>query len=77
MKQVAKHENILQDVRRVGFQVFFPHVAFSLFQMIKVQHEHEEQWWKGREALIERQKARQEGQKKLEDVLFVHFQRFL
>jgi len=23
MKQVAKHESILQDVRRVGFQVFF------------------------------------------------------
>jgi hypothetical protein len=39
------------------------------FQMIKVQHEHEEQWWEGRKALIERQKARKEGQKKLEDVL--------
>lgn len=57
MKQVAQHESILQDVRR----------------MIKVQHEHEEQWWKGREALIERQKARKEGQKKLEDVLYVEF----
>ncbi|PMD55787.1 uncharacterized protein K444DRAFT_536848 [Hyaloscypha bicolor E] len=53
MKQVAKHESILQDVRR----------------MIKVQHEHEEQWWEGRKALIERQKARKEGQKKLDDVL--------
>lgn len=39
--------------------------------MIKVQHEHEEQWWEGRKALIERQKARKEGQKKLEDVLYV------
>ncbi|KAN0117576.1 Protein of unknown function (DUF2458) domain containing protein [Hyaloscypha variabilis] len=53
MKQVAKHESILQDVRR----------------MIKVQHEHEQQWWEGRKALIERQKARKEGQKKLDDVL--------
>jgi hypothetical protein len=42
--------------------------------MIKVQHEHEEQWWEGRKALIERQKARKEGQKKLEDVLYVHLQ---
>jgi hypothetical protein len=41
--------------------------------MIKVQHEHEEQWWKGREALIEKQKARKEGQKKLDDVLYVPF----
>jgi Protein of unknown function (DUF2458) len=40
-----------------------------VLQMIKIQHEHEEQWWKGREELIERQKARQEGQKKLDDVL--------
>jgi hypothetical protein len=37
--------------------------------MIKVQHEHEEQWWNGREALIEKQKSRKEGQKKLDDVL--------
>jgi hypothetical protein len=41
--------------------------------MIKDQHEHEEQWWEGRKALIERQKARKEGQKKLDDVLYVHF----
>jgi hypothetical protein len=37
--------------------------------MIKVQHEHEEQWWQGRKALIERQAARKEGQKKLDEVL--------
>lgn len=53
MKTVAKHENVLQEVRK----------------MIKVQNEHEEQWWKGREALIERQKARKEGQRKLDEVL--------
>jgi L-rhamnose mutarotase len=43
--------------------------------MIKVQHEHEQQWWEGRKALIERQKARKEGQKKLDDVLYVYFLR--
>jgi len=37
--------------------------------MIKSQHEHEQQWWNGRQDLIERQKARKEGQKKLDDVL--------
>jgi hypothetical protein len=37
--------------------------------MIKIQHEHEEQWFNGRKALIEKQKAREEGQKKLDEVL--------
>lgn len=37
--------------------------------MIRVQNEHEAQWFKGREALIEKQKARKEGQKKLDEVL--------
>lgn len=37
--------------------------------MIKIQHEHEEQWWNGRNALIEKQKGRKEGQKKLDEVL--------
>jgi len=37
--------------------------------MIKSQHEHEEQWFKGREDLIKRQAARVEGQKKLDSVL--------
>jgi hypothetical protein len=41
--------------------------------MIKIQHEHEEQWWESRKVLIEKQKARKEGQKKLDDVLYVHF----
>jgi hypothetical protein len=53
MKTVARHENILQDIRR----------------MVKAQHEHEEQWSNGRKALLERQAARKEGQKKLDDVL--------
>ncbi|KAI9757289.1 MAG: methylglyoxal reductase (NADPH-dependent) gre2 [Chaenotheca gracillima] len=38
-------------------------------KMINVQHEHEKQWWAGRQDLIQRQKARVEGRKKLEDVL--------
>ncbi|KAB8302059.1 hypothetical protein EYC80_005510 [Monilinia laxa] len=53
MKTVAKHDHVLQEIRK----------------MIKVQHEHEEQWWRGREALIEKQAARKEGQRKLEEVL--------
>ncbi|KAE8453778.1 hypothetical protein EG329_009290 [Mollisiaceae sp. DMI_Dod_QoI] len=53
MKVVAKNDDILQEVRR----------------MIKSQNDNEQQWFKGREALIERQKKRQEGQKKLDEVL--------
>jgi hypothetical protein len=53
MKTVAIHENVLNDIRR----------------MIKTQHEHEEQWFKGREELIKRQMARAEGQKKLDEVM--------
>ncbi|CZT48262.1 uncharacterized protein RSE6_08935 [Rhynchosporium secalis] len=53
MKSVARNENITNDIRR----------------MMKVQREHEEQWWNGRKMLIEKQKARKEGQKKLDDVL--------
>ncbi|RDW71750.1 hypothetical protein BP5796_07784 [Coleophoma crateriformis] len=53
MKTVGKHENLLKDIQK----------------MIQVQHEHEMQWWNGRQALIERQKAREEGQRKLDDVL--------
>ncbi|CAL3963854.1 hypothetical protein PZA11_001354 [Diplocarpon coronariae] len=53
MITVARHEGMLNDIRR----------------MMKVQREHEEQWWHGRKILIEKQKARQENQKKLDDVL--------
>jgi L-rhamnose mutarotase len=37
--------------------------------MIKVQHEHEQEWWDAREALVKKQGARAEGQKKLDEVL--------
>jgi len=70
MRTVAKHDSILQEVRRVSlFAIDLTGVEAHTYQMIKVQHEHEEQWWKGREALIEKQKSRKEGQKKLDDVL--------
>ncbi|KAI6250057.1 hypothetical protein HI914_02087 [Erysiphe necator] len=52
-KTVAKNENILDEIRR----------------LIKNQHEHEEQWWNGRNTLIDKLKAREEGQKKLDEVL--------
>lgn len=39
--------------------------------MIKVQHEHEEQWWNGRQALLKRQASRAESQRKLDEVLCV------
>jgi hypothetical protein len=69
MKTVAKHEDILHDIRRVRCLVLVNQsIAYSL-QMIKVQHEHEEQWWRGREALKKTQEARKEGQKKLDEVL--------
>jgi hypothetical protein len=37
--------------------------------MITVQHDHEEQWWNGRQALLKKQKDREQGQKELEEVL--------
>jgi len=37
--------------------------------MIKTQREHEEQWWNGRQALIEKQSNRKEGREKLASVL--------
>jgi hypothetical protein len=53
MKTVAVHENVLNDIRK----------------MIKTQHEHEEQWFNGREELIKKQRSRAEGQKKLDEVM--------
>ncbi|KAI9887954.1 MAG: hypothetical protein M1823_000211 [Watsoniomyces obsoletus] len=38
-------------------------------KMIKVQHEHERQWWEGRQALLKKHEARIDGRKKLDDVL--------
>ena len=40
-----------------------------LRKLISSQHQHERQWWGGREALIKQQGEREEGRKKVEDVL--------
>ena len=40
-----------------------------LKKLISSQHQHERQWWDGREALIKQQGEREEGRKKVEDVL--------
>lgn len=37
--------------------------------MIRNQHDHERQWWAGREALVKQQGARAGGKKELDDVL--------
>lgn len=37
--------------------------------LIHSQHNHERQWWKGREALLERQQARGDKKKELDAVL--------
>lgn len=37
--------------------------------LIKTQHEHERQWWAGREALVLKQQGREEGRRRLNDVL--------
>lgn len=70
MKTVARHENVLNDIRKVCSCHLVTQIRMLIIlQMMKVQREHEEQWWNGREILIEKQKARKEGQKKLDDVL--------
>lgn len=37
--------------------------------LLKTQHEHERQWWAGREALLLKQQGREEGRRRLNDVL--------
>ncbi|KAL5332503.1 hypothetical protein BJX70DRAFT_129493 [Aspergillus crustosus] len=37
--------------------------------LIQRQHNHEKQWWKGREVLLQKQKARKEKKKELDEVL--------
>ncbi|KAJ9302253.1 hypothetical protein DTO271G3_1119 [Paecilomyces variotii] len=53
MRTVSQNEALQSKIRR----------------LIRSQHDHEKQWWKGREALIEKQKARVEKKKKLDEVL--------
>lgn len=53
MRTVARNEATIARVKR----------------MIRVQHEHEQQWWDGRLALLRKQGGREEGRKKLDEVL--------
>jgi G3E family GTPase len=39
--------------------------------LIRSQHNHERQWWKGRETLLEKQQARGDRKKELDAVLYV------
>lgn len=39
--------------------------------LIRSQHSHERQWWKGREALVQRHQARGDKKKELDAVLYV------
>ncbi|KAL5001442.1 hypothetical protein BDV10DRAFT_182354 [Aspergillus recurvatus] len=53
MRTVAHNEDIQ---RRIRF-------------LIQRQHDHERQWWKGREALLQKQSARKEKKRELDEVL--------
>jgi hypothetical protein len=44
----------------------------KLRRLIRSQHDHERQWWRGREALLEKQKARVEKKRQLDEVLYVY-----
>ena len=44
-------------------------VGDRIRKLISVQHQHERQWWDGREALNKTQKDRDEGRKKVDDIL--------
>lgn len=53
MRSVGQNEEIQLRIR--GF--------------IRSQHSHERQWWNGREALLQRQQAREDKKKELDEVL--------
>lgn len=46
-----------------------PSMNQRIKRLINTAHEHERQWWQGREALIAKLGSREEGRKKLEGVL--------
>ncbi|PYH43422.1 uncharacterized protein BP01DRAFT_358676 [Aspergillus saccharolyticus JOP 1030-1] len=53
MRTVAQNENLQSRIR----------------WLIRRQHDHEKQWWQGREALVKKQRARIEKKKELDAVL--------
>ncbi|KAL2821046.1 hypothetical protein BJX63DRAFT_254001 [Aspergillus granulosus] len=59
MRTVAQNEHLQQRIRF----------------LIQRQHDHERQWWKGREALLQKQKSRAERKKALDEVLLMRDRR--
>lgn len=50
-----------------------PDVEQRIKHLITTQHDHERQWWKQREALLQKQRGREEERRKLDGVLYVSF----
>lgn len=46
-----------------------PDFAHRIRHLITTQHQHERQWWQGREELVKKLKGRDEGRRKLDSVL--------
>lgn len=46
-----------------------PEFTRRVAHLIHAQHKHERQWWSGREALVQKLESREEGRRKLNDVL--------
>ena len=55
MRTVSQNEEVQRKIRR----------------LIQSQHDHEKQWWQGRETLVKKQEARVEKKKELDVVLYV------
>ena len=52
-KTIVRNEQIMARIRK----------------LIDVQHQHEQQWWEGREALLKKQSGREEARRKVGEVL--------
>lgn len=48
-----------------------PDTVRRIGHLIRSQHQHERQWWAGREALVQKLEGREEGRRKLNSVLLV------
>lgn len=59
------------------FLVPNPDFTRRIAHLIHTQHQHERQWWSGREALVQKLESREEGRRKLNDVLSVLLYIFL
>ena len=45
-------------------------IGARIRKLINVQHQHERQWWEGRNALIKMQNVREEGRRKVDEILY-------